>query len=318
MVVPDPPPPHDYQVGFAPAFVTNIWHSSTATVTQPGFVGAPVFTHDGRSFVAQTSADLNVQNVSELALVTPTGTTVRTVPFSGRFGVRGDGNRLTLLDQNGTLMTWDVDGTLGPPIATKLDGHARYAPDDQTLVFARGGQVVTMHDDGTNEEILVPVDASGPSFSWDGTRVVYIRSRTDVEAIDRTTHTIQTLFTTAAPQRVWSAAVTPDGAYVIALVGRPYAPFSIVRERIETAAIDVIYDHITSLLEGGELASTSRSRPTRCDLLQDDRGGRRSDVDGRHRLRRDRSRSGAARVDCAAAGRDDEVERAAERDVHRR
>src|SRR5206468_270427 len=70
MVVPDPPPPpdppgppppHDYQVGFARFLnAVEVWHSSTATMTQPGpYTGNPSYTHDGSLFVALTYADIN-------------------------------------------------------------------------------------------------------------------------------------------------------------------------------------------------------------------------------------------------------------------
>jgi len=241
---PGPPPPHDYQVGFALSYEVDVWHSSTGTVTHPGvYEGSPAFTRDGTMFVAMDPSSNDPTNPPILDFVTGDGAVQHAVPFLPHaFGVRGDGRRLTFVDVNGALRTWDVDGTLGPAIATKVEGRASYAPDDKTLVFMRGGQVVTMQDDGTNEEVLVQSDASEPSFSWDGTKVVYAAGRKSVDVIDRATHETRTLFTSTDGLLVWTPALTPDGAYVVFVVG--YSHFSVLREEIATGTIDALVKNL--------------------------------------------------------------------------
>ena len=247
-VVPDPPPPpapHDYQVAFQYIHQASVWHSSTAQVTQPGsYVGDPAYTHDGSLLVAETVADMNdPAHTRELIFVTTNGATTRTIPFLPRsFGVRSDGLRLALVDVNGALATYDIDGTLGPTLATTV-GRAFYAPDDTTLVFERDGQIVTMKDDGTNEDVI----ASGhdPSFDWKGTHVVYVDGdRMNVDVIDRSTHAIQTLFTAPEYEYIWTPVLTPEGADVVFILGTNGGPFSIMRDELASGITDVLVKNI--------------------------------------------------------------------------
>jgi hypothetical protein len=234
------PASHDYQIGFNRNLEVNIWHSSNASVALAPYAGNPVFTHDGSMFVAVDVACINDPATTPplLDFVTSAGAVVRTVPSVSWFGVRGDGHRLALVDKKNALSTWDIDGTLGPTIATNVDGRALYAPDDKTLVFTRSGQIVTMSDDGTNEEVIVQSDASEPSFSWNGTEVVYAAGRKSVDVINRSTREIRMLFAAPDGQFVWTPVLTPDGAYVVFVVGNSH--FEILRQEIASGTIDVL------------------------------------------------------------------------------
>jgi Tol biopolymer transport system component len=249
-VAPDPPPPSAYVVGyygFAPS--TQLWHSTTSTTTSApeGAVGTACFTRDGATLLTDTGDIFSADTPSTAAFWTrgqPLAVVV--TPGVAAWGIRGDAKRLSWASiHDGTVRTYDVaTSSFGPILSSNVSSRALYAADDRTLVFARtstsgASEIVTMRDDGAGEDVLVtatsPDWVEEPSFSWDGSRVVFVRGA-QINVVTRATHVVQT-FDVHAP--AFDPHLTPDDSAII-FVTPTGNFFSIARFDLATGTTDML------------------------------------------------------------------------------
>jgi Tol biopolymer transport system component len=247
-LAPEAPAPSAYAIAYSPDFSTiQIWHSATGTATSAhaDAVGTACFTHDGATLLGYTHDDLFADNPPTAAtFVTSGGASVVAMPGVAAWGIRGDGARLSWVDEKG-LRTYDVATNAFSPILSIATGRALYAADDTTLVFARitngASQIVTMRDDGTGEDVLVAVVSPDwvetPSFGWDGSRVVFMRTGV-VSVVERATHAVQSF---PLQMMAFDPHLVPDGSAVIFTTPRGN-DFALARLDLATGTVDLLVD----------------------------------------------------------------------------
>jgi hypothetical protein len=240
--------PADYKV--AAVDMNNrvvVWHShdQTTTIATVGPAGGPAFSFDGHELAVdmwQTPQSLTFiaddGGVQDVALAEP-GSWPSIRRDGQRFLLLADGNCTNIYDRNGGVV---VSG-----IGCNLSWTASYGPD-RTIVFSRAvgsgaSEIVTMLDDGTNEEVVVPASPNTlnqpASFSFDGAQIVFLQmsaTSTTLQIVNRSSHQVRTI---PSPVSVmYSPKLTPDGTAVI-FEGGP-DDVDLLRLNIATGTIDVL------------------------------------------------------------------------------
>jgi len=163
--------------------------------------------------------------------------------------IRHDGQRFLLMGDGLCTNIYDRDGgVVLSGIACNQAWMASYGPE-RTIVFSRAvgsnaSELVTMLDDGTNEEVVVPAAPSTlnqeASFSFDGTLIVFVRTgptSVELDTVDRASHEVRTMF--GSPNYfIHAPHFTPDGTAVI-FEGGPDA-VDLRRLDIAKATVDVL------------------------------------------------------------------------------
>ena len=229
-----------------------------------GDIGNPAWSHDGRRLVYQRGP------IATIAAPRAPGEAidgldpkVDLVYASGFPAVSRDGRHLVVSERTGrgrpddrtSLAVWDTDGT-HPRRIFRADGSTlspQWSSDGQWIVFGVGNyflartrpaQVMLVRSDGSDARPLTtgPGNAGFPSFSPDGTQVVY-RFWTDtaggLRVVDVSSGSVQTLTTGYDNFPSWSPkgdrivfsrlandnfdiyAIRPDGTGVIRLTQAP-------------------------------------------------------------------------------------------------
>ncbi len=224
-----------------------VWHSrdQTTTIATVGPAGGPAFSFDGHELAVDmfhTPQALTFiaddGGVEDVALAEP-GSWPSIRRDGQRFLLVGDGNCTNIYDRNGVVVV--------SAIGCNLSWMASYGPD-RTIVFSRAAgssasEIVTMLDDGTNEEVVVPASPNTlnqpASFSYDGAEILFLQTSatsTELQIVDRASHEVRTI---ASPAYVmYSPQLTPDGTAVIFEGGPDYVELR--RLDIATGTIDVL------------------------------------------------------------------------------
>ena len=232
----------------------SLWHSRTGAVTTVGTYAfqQAAMSFDGRFIAIEQCVPSQgpcYGTGAVLDVLAPDGTIVWSEPEAtgqlswGWLGaLRPDGQRVLVgataqpPDYSDNVCVLDRQGT---PVPIRSQGpgdflmEASYAPDGQTVVAVHltttGAQpawlIETMRDDGTGTVVLAgptPYDAGAlrePSFSFDGTAVVYLQCNTllcDVAVIDLASGKSRTVYPGTSSRVLYYAPhFTPDGMAIV-------------------------------------------------------------------------------------------------------
>jgi hypothetical protein len=246
-------------VGDRNTMTLSLWHSRTGAVTTVGTYATQVaaMSFDGRFIALQRCVSAQSScfgNGAVLDVIAQDGTIVWSQPETtgqvqwGWLGaLRPDGQRVVVsrysipygLDAPLNACVLDRQGT---PVPIRQEApadwltEAAYSPDGHTLVFIHQTTTSTgkpvepigmMRDDGTGETILVghtPLEAAdafvAPSFSFDGTAVVYQHFHDqvcDVDTVDVASRETRTVYSGSpfGGCGMYSPHFTPDGSAIV-------------------------------------------------------------------------------------------------------
>ncbi len=151
------------------------WIGTTEVTTNPdGFVEFPGLSYTSDAGEPQTviATATGPEGTSELGACTP---------ISGSGGGPLGSNGLIAFDANGQIWTIMADGTNRTQLTTTGGTDPAWSPDGTKITYVSGNDIWVMAADGsskTNLTSTVDVQELGPSFSADGTRILFSRPLT--------------------------------------------------------------------------------------------------------------------------------------------
>lgn len=258
----------------------SLWHSRTGAVTTVGTYAfqQAAMSFDGRFIAVErcvSAQDPCYGTGAVLDVLAPDGTMMWSEPETtgqlswGWLGaLRPDGQRVLVgtiaqpPDYSANVCVLDRQGApvpIRPEVSGDFLSEASYAPDGQTVVAVHltttGAQpawaIETMRDDGTGTVVLAgptPDDAGAlrePSFSFDGTAVVYLQCDThlcDVAVVDLASGKSRTVYQgTSSWPLYYAPHFTPDGKAIVIRDLDEYNVETLLRIDVATGEASILW-----------------------------------------------------------------------------